>query len=307
MIYKTYSFVLIFVCCFYLKDVFANIFIKDNTGTLICHMTDDSSKQFGNLNMSFVNVKKVVAQIYLRQENYNSSQKNEKKLELKITFEEDNIILNHKEDNAICLYNENGNKRLKKFIQDLGYDIEFKVVEKIKKNKRLINDEISKKIIFDRFLKYMILLSVYAYKIIIIQLNSKSFWGQLLEVSKKIKKVMFILDRNNDIHFYMDQLINAKSNSLIELKGLAEECAKYFMENGELTKYDFQYEFTTSDLYDNPILPQDLINKLLKGFPKHQKNEKSYNFHDVPENLDKIKEKLEIIFSLIHAEYNTIV
>ncbi|XP_050536972.1 uncharacterized protein LOC126903066 isoform X1 [Daktulosphaira vitifoliae] len=307
MFYKTYSFVLIFVCCIYFKDVFANIFIKDNTGALICHISDDSSKQFGNLNMSFVNVKNVVAEIYLRQENYNSSQKNEKKLELKITFKEDDIILDNKEDREICSYNENGTIRLREIIQDLGYDIEFKVFENIKKNKHLIPEEIAKNNMSDRSLKYMILLSVYAFNAIIIQDFSKSFWGQLLEVFKKIQKVMLILDRYNVIHDSIDQIIHAKSNSLIELKGLAEECAKYFMKYEELTKYDFKYEYTSSDLYDNPILPQDLINKLLKGFPKHQKNEKSYNFHDVPKDLDKIMENLELIFSLIHAEYNTIV
>ncbi|XP_050536981.1 uncharacterized protein LOC126903067 isoform X8 [Daktulosphaira vitifoliae] len=306
MFYKTYSFVLIFVCCIYFRDVFANIFIKDNTGTLIYHMTDDSSKQFGNLNMSFVNVKNVVAEIYLRQENYNSSQKNEKKIELKITFNEDNIILIYNEYREICSYNENGTIRLREIIQDLGYDIEFKVFENIRKNKHLIRDETAKKYLIDRSLKYMILLSIYAFNAIILQDFSKSFWGQLLELFKKIQKVMLILDRYNVIHDSIDQMIHAKSNNLYELKGLAEQCAKYFMNYEELTKYDFKYEVTDSFLYDNPILPQDLINKLLNGFPKQQ-NENSYNFHDIPKDLDKIMENLKLIFSLIHAEYNAIV
>ncbi|XP_050536984.1 uncharacterized protein LOC126903067 isoform X10 [Daktulosphaira vitifoliae] len=269
-------------------------------------MTDDSSKQFGNLNMSFVNVKNVVAEIYLRQENYNSSQKNEKKIELKITFKEDDIILDNKEDREICSYNENGTIRLREIIQDLGYDIEFKVFENIKKNKHFIRDEIAKKYLFDRSLKYMILLYVYAFNAINTQDNSTSFWGRLLEVSKKIAKVLFILDCKNNIHVDLYMYINLKSDRLMQLKALAEVCATYFMKIGELEKYDFPYELTTSDLCDNPILPQDIINELLNGFPKQQ-NENSYNFLDIPEDLDKIMENLELILSLINAEYNAIV
>ncbi|XP_050536994.1 uncharacterized protein LOC126903072 isoform X2 [Daktulosphaira vitifoliae] len=162
MIYKTYSCVLILVCCFYFKDVFANIFIKDNTGTLICHMTDDSSNQFGNLNMSFENVKRVVAEIYLRQDNYNSSQKNEKKIELTITFKEDNIILYYRKDREICSYNENGTIRLREIIQDLGYDIEFKVFENIVRAQNFVDRKVTNKEKYN----YTLLLSTFMIKIL---------------------------------------------------------------------------------------------------------------------------------------------
>ncbi|XP_050543211.1 uncharacterized protein LOC126906596 isoform X2 [Daktulosphaira vitifoliae] len=314
MFYKTYSFILIFMCHFYIRDVFADILISDNAGNQIFHITADSSKQYENFNMTFVNVKEIFAEICLNYKNYNSSRKNGKKIELQITFKKDCISLCHKKKSALQKYHYDGNniKRLESFIQMLDNSIEFKVVKinsNLNRNTHLINDTIydkkikdqlegiqklsswnyvkndiiklysieksyitledlinnsttykktlqstieeAKNIMFDRSLKYVILLSVYAYEILIIQHNSKSYWGQLLEVSDKINKTMLKLDHLNFLSSHLDQLKDANHDGtgrLARLKGLIQQCASYFLTHEELKKYDFQYEFTVFGL-----------------------------------------------------------
>ncbi|XP_050543920.1 uncharacterized protein LOC126906978 [Daktulosphaira vitifoliae] len=169
MIYKTYSFVLIFVIDFYFGDVFGNIILIGEEGVMdIIHRTDKddycndakmitipgcykSSKvlKCGPLNIVFVNKKKVFAEIDINYFKRGVKTASNKKT-IKITFGENNIILNN--EKYKYKYNEVDINKLQSSIKNLDSKIEINII-KIYESNLSSNRTLAHSTVYDKNIK----------------------------------------------------------------------------------------------------------------------------------------------------------
>ncbi|XP_050543228.1 uncharacterized protein LOC126906605 [Daktulosphaira vitifoliae] len=166
------------------------------------------------------------------------------------------------------------------------------------------------KIIYDRTTKYALLLVTYAYEAQLINFFPQYYWETFLKVCEKLRIAQFTFMDYDELSSYLEYLNREKHDEkrrMYKLKVLIKEFASHFFTPEELTEYNFEVSKDSKSNDSNThILPQDVINILFNGFPEPHGDVKSYDFHLIPKSLDEIMEKLEIIFSLIHAEYNLI-
>ncbi|XP_050546957.1 uncharacterized protein LOC126908697 [Daktulosphaira vitifoliae] len=167
MFYKINSFLLIFMCGHFFEEVFGNILLIvgdkvfiDNTHARIGYHTDAKwieknymfkpSKKYlqcGPLILYFVNENKIFAEIYLNfHDQITREIKKKEKLYFYIIFQKNSIILNYNGNDNIFEYNEEMNKKLQTFMEEINNRIQFKIIKiqtsKLDNNTSLINNTV---------------------------------------------------------------------------------------------------------------------------------------------------------------------
>ncbi|XP_050543907.1 uncharacterized protein LOC126906971 [Daktulosphaira vitifoliae] len=163
MFYKTKSVFLIFLFSFF----FGNILLINNKGRINIFKSLYGSRYVFDakfitipscilglrefvrckaLEMTFVNEKKIFAEILLRYDDNSSTSHSKTKINLIITFEKENIILSHGNRHVYCSYDKNGINTLQTSIKNIDYNIHFKVVKIYNSNLpisgNLVNDTV---------------------------------------------------------------------------------------------------------------------------------------------------------------------
>ncbi|XP_050543909.1 uncharacterized protein LOC126906972 isoform X2 [Daktulosphaira vitifoliae] len=155
------------------------------------------------------------------------------------------------------------------------------------------------RIMNDRTFKYAFLLVIYAYMTLKNDFEKTIDWESFQIVSKKLSTAQIYPIISNNIHY------DLRSDFPILQKGIesgqCEEIVKKIM-----LKYTklFLTPMEINDLARTRRLSQNVLNKVFRGFPKpHENDVISYNFETIPNRLNDIKTKLEIILRLINTEY----
>ncbi|XP_050543208.1 uncharacterized protein LOC126906593 isoform X2 [Daktulosphaira vitifoliae] len=162
----------------------------------------------------------------------------------------------------------------------------------------------AKTIMVNRTTKYVLLLTVFTYKILKIDdcFVFNPFWIELIKYFKKLDEAINKLFTNNTIsyliiNFISKIYINEKTDTLIRL---ANKCTHILNTSKQLNDHNSENSEISNTLISNDINYYYLLNNILKDFPK------PHNFEDIPDTLEKLKKKLKIIFKLIEAEYENI-
>ncbi|XP_050543894.1 uncharacterized protein LOC126906966 isoform X2 [Daktulosphaira vitifoliae] len=161
----------------------------------------------------------------------------------------------------------------------------------------------------ERTIKYVLLLIAYVYEALTINYRMKSYWNRFIEVLYKLKVAEINLKKYDEIVNKIQQVKEKSSpvDKMSELIRLLKECTKHFYTAEEFEKLDFEETETSKSKYSNThVLPEEVLNKVLKGFPKPHQNVDSYELHLIPTELDNIIEKMNLIFELIDVEYENI-
>ncbi|XP_050546955.1 uncharacterized protein LOC126908695 [Daktulosphaira vitifoliae] len=167
-----------------------------------------------------------------------------------------------------------------------------------KKNVALTLEE-ARRIMDDRTFKYAFLLLVYIYMTLKIDREAVIDWELFKKVFKQLSTAQIYPKESYDICYDLrldfltlhEDIISGQYEKTI--KGFMMKYSKLFLTSREI-----------SDLARTHKLPQNVLNKVFQEFPKpHEKDVISYNFETIPNQLDDIKKKLEIIFRLITTEY----
>ncbi|XP_050531005.1 uncharacterized protein LOC126899823 [Daktulosphaira vitifoliae] len=163
-------------------------------------------------------------------------------------------------------------------------------------------------IMCDRTSKYTIVLLIYAFEIMRINRYIIPCWDELINNLKKLSDALIYLNGNNKLKHDLYKIEEEKNvSSLMSIfKDLVIDYASIILSRKEQNIYNFIEDYTEfNDVY-KPTLPQNLLDKILKGFPKHYPNDEPYQFELIPENLSEIEEKFQQIFKLIDVEFNNI-
>ncbi|XP_050537507.1 uncharacterized protein LOC126903370 [Daktulosphaira vitifoliae] len=163
-------------------------------------------------------------------------------------------------------------------------------------------------IMCNRTFKYAILLMVYAYEAQRINYCTTPYWDQLMNKLNKLSDALINLNGNRKLlygWYDVNRGIN-KSDTMRAFQRLVNDYANIFVTPQEMKKYNSKEIYTCENIEDQVILSQHLLDKILKGFPKHHPNDESYQFELIPPDLCEIEEKLQQIFKLIDAEFENI-
>ncbi|XP_050543214.1 uncharacterized protein LOC126906597 isoform X2 [Daktulosphaira vitifoliae] len=186
-----------------------------------------------------------------------------------------------------------------------SFDNSYTTIEDLLNNFTMIEKRVEQfllevdKIIANRTTKYVLLLTVYTYKILNIDesFDSNPFWKKLIIYFKKLDEAINKLLTSNKIschiiNFINEMYSNYQINTLIHLANI---CTHVLNMSKQLKDHNCE-KFEIS----NTQISNDTLCNVLKDFHN------SYNFNVIPDTLDELKTKLEIIFKLINIEYENI-